>query len=628
MIDISVSKLNKFYGEHHVLRDLTFNIAQGECVGLLGDNGSGKTTLFKILTGELDYDSGEVLIPSDKRISVVSQIPDFPSGYTVNEVLDSAFSHLKEISEELRKVEKMMEIYSDRDILEKYDKLSARFEHLGGYDTETEVNKTCNGLGIPDEMRERIFDSLSGGEKTRIIIARALLQKPDILLLDEPTNHLDIDAVEWLEGYLPRFGGTVFIISHDRYFIDKCVTRIIELSDGVAEFYPGNYSFYVKEREARYEEQLKKYKAEQAEIKRLEFTAERMHGWGMGNKKLQVRAFAMEKRIERMRKTEKPKEIRSSLHAGFSSAGFWGDNVAKLTGIEKSYGDRVILNDINLTVENGDRIALIGDNGCGKTTLLDIVSCSASPDRGSVTYNPSIKSAMLPQVIRFADENRTILDTILYDLNVSTQTARNRLASFLFFGEEVFDLVSTLSGGERSRLKLCELMAADMNFLLLDEPTNHLDITSREWIEEAVDSYEGALLFVSHDRFFISKFANRIWELRDGKIRDFRGSFENYRKTIQLELQRAVEVPSPIREKVEKTKSQNKTNKKLNDKKLREVEREIAKLEERISEIEAEIEASASDFEALSRLYEENAALSAELEEKMLIWESLYEESV
>lgn len=624
MIDISVSKLNKYYGEHHVLRDLTFNIESGERVGLLGDNGSGKTTLFKILSGELDYDSGDILIPKDKTIAVVSQIPVYPAGFTVNEVLNSAFSRLEEISAELRRLEKMMEIYSDRDVLSKYDKLSARFQHMGGYDTETQVNKICNGLGIPKEMRERIFDSLSGGEKTRIVIACALLQNPDILLLDEPTNHLDIDAVEWLEDYLPKFPGTVFIISHDRYFIDKCITRVIELSEGVAEFYPGNYSFYVQEREARYLEQLKRYKAEQAEIKRLEFTAERMHGWGMGNKKLQVRAFAMEKRIERMRKTEKPKEIRSALHAQFNSTGFWGDNVLKLSGIEKSYDEKVILNDLTLTIENGDRIALIGDNGCGKTTLLDIISRNSSPDRGTVNYNPSIKSAILPQVIKFADESRTILDTMLYDLNISTQTARNRLASFLFFGDDVFDKVNTLSGGERSRLKLCELMAADINFLMLDEPTNHLDITSREWIEEAVHSFDGALLFVSHDRFFISKFANRIWELRDGVIYDFKGSFDEFRKEKQLEAERTSVVVQSS-EKKEKTKPVQKTNKKLNDKKLREVEREISKIEERIAEIETEIQENSSDFESLSKLYEENTALNSELEEKMLLWESLYE---
>ncbi len=624
MIDISVSKLNKFYGEHHVLRDVTFNIEQGERVGLLGDNGSGKTTLFKILSGELDYDSGEVVIPQGRRIAVVSQIPDYPAGASVNDVLASAFAHLDEISAELRRLEKMMEVYSDADLLSRYDRLSSRFEHMGGYDTETEISKTCNGLGIPQEMRERIFDTLSGGEKTRIVIACALLQDPDILLLDEPTNHLDIDAVEWLEDYLPKFRGTVFIISHDRYFIDKCITRVIELSDGVAEFYPGNYSFYVEEREARYEEQLRRYKAEQAEIKRLEFTAERMHGWGMGNKRLQVRAFAIEKRIERMRKTEKPKEIRSSLHAQFSSTGFWGDNVAKLANIDKAYGEKILFQDLSLTIENGDRIALIGDNGCGKTTLLDIIARISQPDRGSVTYNPSVKSALLPQVIRFADENRTILDTVLYDLNVSTQTARNRLASFLFFGDEVFDRVSTLSGGERSRLKLCELMAANINFLMLDEPTNHLDITSREWIEEAVAEFDGALLFVSHDRFFISRFANRIWELRDGVIYDFKGTFDAYRREKQLARERiSADAPQPKRE--EKSKPQAKPNKKQNDKKIREIEREISKLEERISEIDAEIQISASDFEALSRLYEERETLNTELEEKMTIWESLFD---
>ncbi len=626
MIDISVSKLNKFYGDHHVLRDLSFTIEQGERVGLLGDNGSGKTTLFKILSGECDYDSGEVLIPSGKRLAVVSQIPSFPPEYTVSDVLASAFSDLADLSKKLRDLERMMEVYSDSDVLARYDSLSSRYEHMGGYNTETEINKTCNGLGISDDMRLRLFSTLSGGEKTRIMIACALLRDPDILLLDEPTNHLDIDAVEWLENYLPTFRGTVFIISHDRYFIDKCITRVIELDDGKAEFYPGNYSFYVKERERRFEEQLKRYKAEQAAIEKLEFTAERMHGWGMGNKKLQVRAFAIEKRIERMRKTEKPKDVRPSLHAQFSSADFFGDNVLKINDLSKAFDQRSLFDSINLTMKNGDRIALIGDNGSGKTTLLDIISKRTSPDRGSVIYNPTVKSALLPQIISFANENRSILDTMLYDLNVSTQTARNRLASFLFFGDEVFDSVNTLSGGERSRLKLCEIMASDINLLLLDEPTNHLDISSREWIEEAVEDYSGALLFVSHDRFFINKFANRIWELRDGRIYDFVGSFDEFRREKHLAAMAKAQKPEDTKkDKKEKTKA---PNKKANDKKLREVEREIARLEARLSEIEEESEASASDFEALSELFEEKESLSTQLDEKMLLWESLYEESI
>ncbi len=623
MIDISVSKLNKFFGENHVLRDLSFNIENGERVGLLGDNGSGKTTLFKILTGEIDYDSGEVLIRKNCETAVVSQIPKYPPEYTVSDVLHTAFSRIQIISKKMRDTEELMKTDSSADILRTYDELSHEFERLGGYVTETEISKTCNGLGIPADMMSRLFESLSGGEKTRISIACALLKKPDILLLDEPTNHLDIDAVEWLEGYLPTFGGTVFIISHDRYFIDKCITRIIELSDGNAEFYPGNYSYYLKERESRYEEQLKKYKSEQAEIKRLEFTAERMHGWGMGNKKLQVRAFAIEKRIERMRKTEKPKNIRSEMKAGFNSSGLWSDNVLTIKSVEKSFGQKMLFSDLDLTIENGDRIALIGDNGCGKSTLLDIIAKRTQPDRGSISYSPSVKTALLPQVVKFENENRSILDTILYDLNVSTQTARNRLASFLFFGDDVFDSVSTLSGGERSRLKLCEIMAGDINFLMLDEPTNHLDISSREWMEEAVENFDGALLFVSHDRYFINRFANRIWELRDGIIHDFLGTFESYRSKQQFE-----KISNTV-QKVKKTeeKPKNKPNKKLNDKKIRDAEREIEKLEQRLSEIEGEITHSSSDFEALSRLYDEQAALNAELDDKMKLWESLLDEA-
>ncbi len=619
MTDITVSNLNKFFGEHHVLKNLSFTIESGERVGLLGDNGSGKTTLFKIIAGDMDYDSGEVFIPSGRVVSVVSQIPVYPAGHTVIDVLRSAFSRLHKIEKSMRDIEEKMKTDASAILLSRYDELSAEFERMGGYSQETEISKTCNGLGIPQEMLSRPFSSLSGGEKTRITIAKALLEDPDILLLDEPTNHLDMDAVEWLEEYLPRFRGTVFIISHDRYFIDKCVTRIIEISDGEAEFYPGNYSFYVTEREARYEEQLKRYKAEQAQIKKLEITAERMHGWGLGNKKLQVRAFAIEKRIERMRRTEKPKEVHSSLSAQFNSINFSGDNVLKINSVEKSFGTRTLFSDLNLVIENGDRIALIGENGSGKSTLLDIIAKKSNADRGTVTYNQSIKSAMLPQIIKFKDENRTILDTLLYDLNVSTQTARNRLASFLFFGDEVFDRVNTLSGGERSRLMLCELMAGDINFLILDEPTNHLDITSREWIEQSVEDFDGALLFVSHDRFFINRFANRIWLLRDGKIEDFRGSFEEFRRKREL----APEPPAPAREKVKKEKPRNK---KQSDKLLREVERDIERLEGEIANIAESIEAAASDYEELNRLYDEEAKLKATLEEKMLIWESVYSE--
>ncbi len=622
MIDISVSKLNKFFGEHHVLKDLSFDISHGERVGLLGDNGSGKTTLFKILAGELDYDSGEVVIPPSLRISVISQIPRFPHGTTVEEVLKSAFAGVFEISEKLRSLEELMQTSPTDELLRRYDNLMAEYERLGGYDTDTEVNKICNGLGISAAMREQLFSSLSGGEQTRISLATAILKNPDILLLDEPTNHLDMKAVEWLEEYLPTFKGTVFIISHDRYFIDKCITRVIEISDGEASFYPGNYSFYVKEREARYNEQLKRYNAEQAKIKQLEFTAERLHGWGMGNKKLQVRAFAMEKRIERMRKTEKPKEIRSSLRGGFNAKSFGGDDVLKIEGVQKAFGERVLFSDLSLTIENGDRIALIGDNGSGKTTLLDIIAKKAPPDSGRVTYHPAIKSALLPQIVKFPVEERSILDTVIYDLNISTQAARNRLASFLFFGDDVFDKVSTLSGGERSRLKLCELMSGDINLLMLDEPTNHLDISSREWIEEAVADFEEALLFVSHDRYFINRFANRIWELRDGEIFDFHGSFEEFRKKKSEEK---LISPTPAAAKKEKEPPKKAPNKKINDKKIREVEREIEKLEASLSEIASDIELSASDFEKLTELYEKEATLKETLDEKLILWESLHE---
>ena len=504
MIDISVNRLVKSFDlEKKILDGITFQIDTGERVGLLGKNGAGKTTLFRILTGELDYDEGQVMVATDRRVGLISQIPVYPDGYTVEDVLRSAFERMFRMKEEMdRLTEQMAAGDSSSQTLKRYGELTARFEGLGGYDTDTAVNKVANGLSIDTEMRQRLFDQLSGGEKTRVNLGRLILEDTDILLLDEPTNHLDLQATEWLEEYIRTFRGTVVTISHDRYFLDRTVTRIIEVLDGKAEFYSGNYSFYAVEKERRYQERLKQYLKEQAKIQQLEKAAEQMHLWAfMGNDALHKRAFSMEKRIQRMRTTEKPTKAKK-MDARFASRQFKGDEVLQVKGVSKAFDGRTLFSDIYLRVEDGERIALIGENGTGKTTLLNMLLGIEPTDSGIFKLGPSVKAAYLPQIIHFDHPERSILDTMLYEKKgMTAQSARNRLAAYQFQGEDVFKPVSVLSGGELSRLRLCMLMDEEINLLILDEPTNHLDIAAREWIEEAVEAFDGTLLFVSHDRY-------------------------------------------------------------------------------------------------------------------------------
>ena len=532
MIDISVTDLVKSFDlEKKILDGVSFQIDTGERVGLLGKNGAGKSTLFNILTGELDYDSGQVLIAPGRRVGLISQIPVYPAGYTVEDVLRSAFQRTTALKEEMDRLTRQMEQGdSDPQTLRRYGELTARFEGLGGYDTDTAVNKVSNGLSIDGDMRQRLFDQLSGGEKTRVNLGRLILEDTDILLLDEPTNHLDLQATEWLEDYIRSFRGTVVTISHDRYFLDRTVTRIIEILDGKAEFYSGNYSFYAIEKERRYQERMKQYLKEQAKIQQLEKAAEQMHLWAfMGNDALHKRAFSMEKRIERMRTVSKPTRAKK-MDARFASREFRGDEVLQLKGVSKSFGDRTLFSDVYLRVEGGERIAFLGENGAGKTTLLNMITGDEPVDSGIIRMGPAIRAAYLPQIIHFDHPERSLLDTMLYEKrNITPQTARNRLAAYQFQGEDVFKSVSVLSGGELSRLRLCMLMDEEINFLILDEPTYHLDIASREWIEVAVEAFDGTLLFVSHDRYFINRFATRVWELADGTINDYPMGFAQYR---------------------------------------------------------------------------------------------------
>ena len=631
MIEISVNELKKsFEIGNNILDGVTFQIETGERVGLLGRNGAGKSTLFRILTGELETDEGEVVIAKNRRLGLISQIPVYPEGYTVDDVLHTAFARHQKLAEEMERLTAAMAAGDGSEVtLRRYGELSAKFEGIGGYDTDTAVSKVANGLSIPPEMRAQLFASLSGGEKTRVNLGRLILEDTDILLLDEPTNHLDLHAVEWLEEYVRRFKGTVVAISHDRYFLDRTISRVVEIDQGKAEFYPGNYTFYAIEKERRYQEKLRQYEKEQAKIKQLQEAADKLHLWAfMGNDKLHKRAFSMERRIERIRQTERPVKARN-LTSRFGEREFVGDEVMHIKDLEKSFGGRRLFSGLDLRVEGSERIALIGDNGTGKSTLLKILMGEEPPDAGRAKFGPTVRTAYLPQIIRFDNPDRNLVDTMLYaKRGMTTQTARDRLAAFNFRGEDVFKSVSVLSGGEQSRLRLCMLMDEEINLLVLDEPTNHLDIASREWIEEAVEAYEGALLFVSHDRYFINRFATRVWELENGTITDYPVPFARYREIKERDRALALSQPrSERREDKPRPAPRGGRAQQNARKQLTICERDMEKLEQEIRAAEADMEANACDYEKYSAAYAQKEALDARLLELMERWEALAEEA-
>ena len=617
MVDISVNNLTKFFviGEN-LLQGLSFEIQEGERVAILGRNGCGKTTLFRILTKEIDFDEGEVYVNPNKRLGLISQIPIFPEGYNVEDVLRSAYRELQQVQKKMRQLENMMQAGATESQLREYDGLSSRFQTGGGYEMDVEVDKICNGLGISQEQRSQEFASLSGGEKTRVNLARLLLEKTDILLLDEPTNHLDLNSVEWLENYIKAFKGTVLAISHDRYFIDQIAQRVIEIVDGHAEFYSGNYSFYMDEKQARFDLQMKQYEQEQAKLKQLGYTVERMKGWGINNRTLYRRAMSIQHRMERIKRTERPKAERT-MKATFGEKDFSGDVVFKMKNVSKSFGERTLFSDVNLNVEAGERIALLGDNGTGKSTFIKCL-LGEEDCAGKIQFGPTVKWGYLPQIIHFDHPERSLYDTMLYEKNCTPQTARDRLGAFMFQGEDVFKSVGNLSGGEQSRLRLCMLMDEKINLLILDEPTNHLDIASREWVEAAIEEFEGVLLFVSHDRYFIEKFAERIWLLEDGTIRDFRCGYQKYRSILEHEAAAKQVVKLPAKEKKEKPKGGTKDSDKL----VRKLEREIEKQEAAIAAMDVKIQAAAADYQELSRLMEEKEAAEEQLMALMEQWEA------
>ena len=618
MAEISVQGLNQYFGERQVLRDLSFDLAPGERVGLVGPNGCGKTTLLKILAGEEEYESGTVSIAKGARLGLLEQLPVYDPDTTVREVLWQAFSWLEDMGREMHRLEEDMAAGKDVD-LDRYSRLQTAFELGGGYDLDVAYDRMTHGLKIDPEMQGRPFMSLSGGEKTRVNLARLMLSGTDLLLLDEPTNHLDMDSIEWLEEYLKSFRGAVLIVSHDRYFLDHVTTRTLELRDGTILSWPGNYSYFAEKKDelARQLEAAKR--RQDKEIARLEKAVGTLHLWAfMGNDALHKRAFSMQKRIDRMERIQTIRKERKMKNQ-FNLAAQSGEDVFAIEELSSGY-DAPLIRDFSAMVYRGERIAILGPNGCGKTTLLTTLLGLLPPLHGIVYTGTGVEVGYLPQVVQFDHPERTLVDTLLFETGCSAQEARDRLAAFAFQGETVFKTVDVLSGGEKTRLKLCLFMYRKINTLFLDEPTNHLDILSREWVEDAIDDFSETMLFVSHDRYFIDRFATRIWLVEDGHILDFEGGYQDFLawrerrrqvESAQREREKKLASGEKVPEKPPKTAA---VNQKEREKRRRERARRIAAIEERLPELEEEMAAcEGGDYVKLGELYHSKESLEDEL---------------
>jgi len=622
MIELALNKLQKYYGATKVLDDITFEVQTGEKVGIVGSNGCGKSTLLKIIIGSEGYENGNMSFKKGATLGYLEQMPVYPDGFKVVDVLNLAFENIDNIYKELEILEKQLsnvdEDNMDR-VLNKYSKVQVLYESLGGYEKEEKLSKVCTGLKINDIFKEKLFSELSGGEKTTIILGKILLQNPDILLLDEPSNHLDLDAMEWLEAYLKDYKGVVIIVSHDRYFLDNVVTKIVEIEDMVSKSYYGNYTAFVDEKERQLKLQMDAFLDQQKKIKEMEKSIAQLKDWGQrgDNGKFFRRAASMQKLLDKVKKIDKPVEEKNSIIINSVTGNRSGDNVVVIKDLCKSYGDKILLDKAELLIRNRESVALLGANGCGKSTLIKILLGINEADYGIANLGSSIKLGYLPQNIVFEDESKTILECFREDVVITDGKAREYLARYMFFGEQVFKNVGTLSGGERSRLKLAMLMYSEVNFLILDEPTNHLDIDSREELEDFLKEFKGTLMFVSHDRYFINNIASRVVELIEGSLISYGGNYEYYKeKSTQIKNSTLV-IEAKTKDKIEKTSKEktSKTSKGNNNefKKLK-LEKEIEEFEEQLEGIEQEISKFSTDYEKLNSLYNEKLEIQKSLD--------------
>ena len=540
MIILDVNKLGKNFGYGKLFEDISFSLNEGESISIVGPNGCGKSTLLKMIAGIERKDTGTVSIKKEAKVAYLDQTGSrVDYDRPVYEVLKDAFGDIKKMGDELKRLQEMME--SDFFIGEKYDKilerycyLTEKFSMVGGYDMEMNINTVVEGLKIDKALLDQSYNDLSGGEKTLVQLGKALLIKPDLLLLDEPTNHLDIERIEWLENYIKSFKGASIIVSHDRYFLDRMSNKILDLDDGVGKVYSTNYSGFLDEKQRDFEKQMANYKDQQALIKKLEaekkYFAER--GMATNSSTLTARAHTLQTKIDRLKQmaVARPKE-QKKINVSFSEDRKSSKKVIGTENLIVEIPDgRKILDGISVDIRAGERVALIGSNGSGKSTFVKtIMSEQELPVQGEVTVGSSVKIGYLPQIITFPNGEQQLLEYFKNTVGVNEQKARQILAGFQFYKEDVTKRVKTLSGGERMRVKLAELLQEKINTLIFDEPTNHIDIPTKEVLEDAIEDFNGTLIFVSHDRYFINKFADEIIEFQDGKAKSYLGNYDDYK---------------------------------------------------------------------------------------------------
>jgi len=536
MIVLSCKSISKSYGIKEILKDVTFSINEGDKVGIIGGNGEGKSTLFKIISKELSYDSGEVFIDKNKTIGYLSQNIDLDLNNTIYEEMNLVFKEFIDIENKLKELEiKMNQPYDENNasyydkLIKSYTTLQDVYSNKGGYSYKGEISRVLKGLGFLEEDFNKIIGTLSGGQKTRASLCKLLLKNPDIILLDEPTNHLDLDAIEWLEEYLTNYKGTVLVISHDRFFLDKVTNKTFEVINGHVNCYNVPYTKFIEQRRKNYEAQLKAYNLQQAEIKRQEAIIERFRSF---NREKSIRAAeSREKALEKMERIEAPDKEKDPSKIKFETAIKSGYDVLHIENLSKSYGDKTLFSNLNMDIKRGEKVALIGENGRGKTTLFKIILDKIKADSGKVILGTNVNPGYYDQEQSDLNLDKTIIDEVWDEFpNLTVSKIRSMLASFLFTGEDVFKVIKNLSGGEKCRINLLKLMLSKANLLLLDEPTNHLDIISREALEDALLNYDGTVLVISHDRYFLNKVINKILELTENGVKEYLGNYSYYQE--------------------------------------------------------------------------------------------------
>lgn len=631
---LSCNHISKSYGVETVLDDCSFFINDYEKAALVGNNGAGKSTIFKIIMGELSSDSGTVTIGKDKTIGYLAQYQDLSSNHTIYEEVKSVKQNLIDMENKLKEYEKQMSLVSGKDLsslMETYTNLEHRFQLLNGYSYKSEIEGVIKGLGFTEDDFDKQVGNLSGGQKTRVALCKLLLEKPDIIMLDEPTNHLDLNSIKWLETYLLNYNGAVLIIAHDRYFLDKIVTKVIEIENHKSHTYEGNYSDFAKKKKENRDALMNLYLKQQSEIKHQEEVIAKLRSYKQ--EKFYKRAQSREKVLEKTERIEKPQELQDNMNITLEPDIVSGNDVLAVEDLEKSYSS-VLFSHLSFEIKRSEHVALIGDNGTGKTTILKIINGLESADYGTIKLGTNVHIGYYDQEHHNLSDDNTLFEEIANAYpNMTNTKIRNTLAAFMFTGDDVFKMVGDLSGGEKGRLSLAKLMLSEANFIILDEPTNHLDMTSKEILENAINNYTGTVLYVSHDRYFINQTASRILELTNKKLINYLGNYDYYQE--KKDELTATFAPTITKTKEQKTVSANKQDyleRKAEASRIRKLKNDISKVEEQIKKYEDRLNELddmvqdpdvATNSAKLNKISKEQNEISDKLDQLMEEWEIL-----